>query len=128
MKKFIGVDIGGTYSRFGVVNSDGKIERMIKIHSGGEESLTPQTIASAIFKLMKGECISGVGVGVPGVVLPNGKITLTTNLKQLEGIGLKEYLENILLCLPPLRTISSHFEIENEIVVSCIIMILNNHL
>ena len=96
MKKFIGVDIGGTYSRFGVVNSDGKIERMIKIHSGGGESLTPQTIASAIFKLMKGECISGVGVGVPGVVLPNGKITLTTNLKQLEGIGLKEYLENIL--------------------------------
>lgn len=96
MKKYIGVDIGGTYSRFGVVTPDGEIERMIKIPSGGENSLTPQTLASTILQLIKDRSVSGVGIGVPGVVLPNGEITLTTNLEQLEGIELKGYLEQIL--------------------------------
>lgn len=96
MKKYIGVDVGGTNYRIGIVTEDGTIRRMEKYSSKEGGGLTPESLANAIKAMMAEEVISGVGIGVPGVVLEDGRITLTTNLSQFEGISLKTYLQEAL--------------------------------
>lgn len=94
MEKFIGVDIGGTYSRFGIISEDGKLEQMTRVSSENANGLIPEWISDVILRLREEEKVSGVGVGIPGVVLPDGTVTLTTNIDSLEGFPLREYLQN----------------------------------
>lgn len=96
MKKYIGVDVGGTNYRIGLVDEHGVLERVVKKSSKAEGGVSPEILAASIREMMEKEEIGGVGVGVPGVVLEAGRITLTTNLQQLEGFSLRDYLQGAL--------------------------------
>lgn len=87
-KKYaIGIDIGGTNMRVGLVSEDGEIVRRIKEPTSDE-------ILGAIFKaldsLFSNE-IAGIGIGVAGLVdRAKGRVLSSPNLRIVEGIRLVE--------------------------------------
>lgn len=97
MRKFIGVDLGGTNIRAAVVQEDGQILCMKKTQS------RPERGAEAVMETMIGliesldgykEC-EGIGMGIPGPIdTVNGKIIVSTNLPKLIGFPIAEYIGN----------------------------------
>jgi len=94
MRLAIGIDIGGTKISGVLMNDKGKI---LKKHTELTEanrsrSEVLDSIAEVISKL-KVKGVKGVGVGSPGFVLPNGKITCIHNIPSLEGAFIIKELE-----------------------------------
>ena len=90
MRKFIGVDLGGTNIRAAVVQEDGKILCMKKSESHPERGAEPvmQTMIDLIETLDGYEECEGIGMGIPGPIdTVNGKIIVSTNLPKLIGFG-----------------------------------------
>jgi glucokinase len=112
-KLFIGVDLGGTSMRAGVVAKDGTLLALEKrkthpeLGAAGVTARLAETIERALTTAaVKPRSIGGIGVGVPGPVdTENGIIRLAPNLGQgwhnrplgdeLEQLlGLKVYVDN----------------------------------
>ena len=97
MRKFIGVDLGGTNIRAAVVQEDGKILCMKKAQSHPERGAEPvmQTMIDLIESLDGYEACEGIGMGIPGPIdTINGKIIVSTNLPKLIGFPIAEYIGN----------------------------------
>ena len=95
MRKFIGVDLGGTNIRAAVVQEDGKILCMKKSQSHPERGAEPvmQTMIDLIETLDGYEECEGIGMGIPGPIdTVNGKIIVSTNLPKLIGFPIAEYI------------------------------------
>lgn len=95
MKKyFIGVDLGGTFIKSGVVNSKGKILKEFKVESCSE--ISPKKVIQQIEKSVEylknnfSSKISGIGIGAPGVVR-NGKVFYPPNFKNWKIVDLKNH-------------------------------------
>ncbi len=97
MKKYIGVDLGGTNIRAAIVQEDGQILSMKKSESHpdrGAEAVM-ETMISLIESLEGFEECEGIGMGIPGPIdTINGKIIVSTNLPKLIGFPIAEYIEN----------------------------------
>lgn len=90
---FIGVDLGGTSVRAGLVDTFGKVHRVAisssHAHEGRERVLLAITdVISKVFD----KRVRGIGVGVPGHVA-QGKIVKLPNLSDLDGVNLQAWLE-----------------------------------
>ena len=97
MKKYIGVDLGGTNVRAAVVREDGEILCIKKCASRPERGAEAvmETIISLIESLEGYEECEGIGLGIPGPIdTANGKILISTNLPKLIGFPIAEYIEN----------------------------------
>lgn len=97
MKKYIGVDLGGTNIRAAVVQEDGTILCMKKAESHPERGAEPvmETMISLIESLDGYEDCEGIGMGIPGPIdTINGKIIVSTNLPKLIGFPIAEYIGN----------------------------------
>ncbi len=85
--KCIGVDVGGTSVKIGLFEASGELlhkwEVMTRKEEGGKYILD-DTAASILKKLeelhISIEEIAGVGLGIPGPVLPNGYVEVCVNL------------------------------------------------
>jgi glucokinase len=97
----IGVDIGGTNIKYGIVSSSGRILTCGIIPSGktsgknGILSNLRKGINSLLVSAKRSELkINSIGIGVPGTVdLPKGKIVgIPPNLPFLMGFSLRKYL------------------------------------
>lgn len=92
----IGIDIGGTYVRLGLIASDGKIISQIKEKVTDER--TPQGLVSQLVTLfhflpLNDVSILGVGVGIPGPVKPqSGYVYVLPNLR-IEPFDIAKALE-----------------------------------
>ncbi|MBE5762810.1 MAG: ROK family protein [Clostridiales bacterium] len=93
---FVGVDIGGTNTKIGIVSKLGRVVAMssFKTRSPREPQDFVKEIFANIEKLLHAndiqlENIEGIGVGVPGVVDNNGVVVNATNLKW-KDVELKE--------------------------------------
>lgn len=88
MKKYIGVDLGGTNIRAAVVDETGKILQMHKDVSEPEKGV--QHVLQKMIALIESlddyqDCV-GIGLGIPGPIdTINGKIIVSTNLPKLVG-------------------------------------------
>ncbi len=87
----LGIDVGGTTIKFGVVDNKGNIvktERFItKDHCANAENFI-ELIKSCSEKLVKEYAISGIGIGVPGQLSFDGKtIVNLTNIPTLNGLN-----------------------------------------
>lgn len=86
MKRYVGVDIGGTDIKFGIFTETGQI--MDKWHvstdiRGQGKNLWNQIIMEICVHTENGKDVKGIGVGVPGPVQKDGFVEVCVNL----GIG-----------------------------------------
>lgn len=97
-KYAIGVDLGGTNLRVGLVSGEGRIVKKTKVPSSGDvmESLRSAVAAYA------GEGVSGVGIGVAGLIdRENQRVISSPNIPYIDGksfrdldLGLPVVVEN----------------------------------
>lgn len=95
MNEYIGIDIGGTNIRIGVVDKNNKIvylkkERTLENVNNVDDLYNK--IKNMIKEIQNHDKCKAVGIGVPGAV-DNGKILTARNLEYLIGFPLKEKLE-----------------------------------
>lgn len=93
MKHYVGIDIGGTSIKYGLINSDGKIlhKDQIKTDNNGQEII--RCIQEVVNNYQLNNKISAVGVSVPGVVEETGFLTMAGAIQDFYGIHLKNILE-----------------------------------
>lgn len=97
MKYYIGVDLGGTNIRVGLVQEDGIILGMKKSPSYAQEGpeKVMRNMKDLINQLPQGYPISGIGIGVPGPVDPQtGTMALATNLPGFQWYPIGKELES----------------------------------
>ena len=105
--KCIGVDLGGTTTKFGLLDREGQVEDKWEIPTRKEDagSHILSDIAESILKKLKDkgidkEDIIGVGVGVPGPVGNDGKLTKCVNLGWFEPVYPEKTLSEMLGGIP----------------------------
>lgn len=96
----IGIDLGGTNLKAGLVSSDGKIHHRLSIKT--DKNADPQSIANQIFELIEKiiiagaglkpavDRVAGVGLGSPGLIDKKGEtILFSPNLPLWRNIPIK---------------------------------------
>ncbi|WP_412989266.1 ROK family protein [Pediococcus siamensis] len=93
MKNYIGLDIGGTSIKYGLVDEAGKIieKDRIRTSADGEEIL--RNIEMIVSQFKSETPITAIGVSAPGIVQRNGFMTTGGAIRDFYGINLKEEIE-----------------------------------
>lgn len=104
-KNVVGIDIGGTNTKIGIVSDKGEIieKRNIATWDFPEQHLFKEQIKTVITDMaLKNKIkiggiggISGIGIGAPNANMFTGSIESPPNLPWKEGINLKEGLDDI---------------------------------
>lgn len=92
MRNIIALDIGGTSSKYGVINADGQIlDRSQTVTAKG----LPGIITSIRHKLKEYEAyhIEGIAISVPGAVNEMGVVYGASAIPFVHGVNVKEYIE-----------------------------------
>lgn len=97
LKYVIAIDLGGTFIKSAIVDSNGKIHKTFKTDTFAKVSpkKVTQQIEKSIGTLNKGfkKDISGIGIGAPGVVF-DGKVHYPPNFKNWKIIDLKKHFSS----------------------------------
>ncbi len=93
MDKAVGIDLGGTFIKFGLVGQDGSILKQGRKESGGEKGRGEVLlrIEEAVREALSGTRpseIKGIGIGTPGLVDNEGTVFLAPNLPDWNNIPL----------------------------------------
>lgn len=97
MKKYLGVDLGGTNVRVAVVSEKGDILEELKRPSLADKG--PEIVLDNIIEMIGAlktskECL-GVGIGIPGPVdTERGCVTLATNISGFAGFPVVDYMKS----------------------------------
>ena len=96
-KKYLGIDIGGTTFKSGVIDSDNNIIFKNKIDSNPEntieESLTRiSSLIDEAISLYPEIC--SVGIGIPGVVTVDGILLIAPHFPNWKNISMLEFFQN----------------------------------
>lgn len=107
LHKVLGVDIGGHEVRVSLANLDGQILASTRRHSGPTGTRRPEQVLRTVKELAEGllaragsstDQLLAVGVGTPGVVSPDGVVTLAPQLDKWEGLNLRVAIEDLFSC------------------------------
>jgi beta-glucoside kinase len=75
VKVYLGIDIGGTFIKYGIVNSTGNILFKDKVPT---DRAKPEAVLNSIVEIInnqkKNYMISGVGLSIPGVITSKNKL------------------------------------------------------
>ncbi|MCS7180030.1 MAG: ROK family protein [bacterium] len=96
MKKVVGIDLGGTYVKAGLVNEKGEILKKEQFPTLGEKNdrnLVLAQIEKSIEFAFE-EDIDGIGIGTPGVVDDKGIVYEAPNLPGWDNLNLKKIFED----------------------------------
>lgn len=94
MKKFICLDIGGTYIKYGVLTEDMKFLTKGKVSTKKENTNILENISSIIKNCKRDHSISGIAISSAGIVdSDKGKIISATLIDGYSGLELKKELE-----------------------------------
>lgn len=99
-KCYLGIDVGGTVTKIGLVDEEGKVFDKVSFMTADFDSkpkLFGQLIKSASEILDKNierrKCVAGIGVGVPGLVnFEDGLIYTLTNIPGWKNVKMAEIL------------------------------------
>ena len=113
----VGVDLGGTTVKTGLVDSSGKIIVQSKLPARAEEN--PEAVVEQIKKSInevlphaQGKSIAGIGIGTPGLVQnPGGVVKSPPNFKGWDVVNLGAELE---------KTFSMKVEVDNDANVAAV--------
>ncbi len=95
MKKAIGIDIGGTYIKSGIVDETGRIIKSQQLPTLAEKKQR-DVVLSQIEKSIKflyDDDIEGIGIGTPGIVDDEGIVYESPNLPGWDNLNLKKIFE-----------------------------------
>lgn len=92
----IGIDIGGTSAKLGLVDPDGKVLARARVPTGRElpaEELVTR-LADAVVGQLEGHLAGGLGIAAPGMRREDGEgVINVTNLPRIDGYPLRERVE-----------------------------------
>jgi len=95
MNKAIGIDLGGTYIKYGLVDNKGSIIKkgMLPTNAeSGKRDIVIEQMSIAIKDVWE-DNIDGIGIGTPGIVDNNGVVYESPNLPDWHNLNLKEIFE-----------------------------------
>lgn len=97
MNYYVGIDIGGTYIKYGLVSESGELLKkdQIKTSISGERII--ESIEDIVSDYQKEVEVTAVGISVPGIVEEDGYLTTAGAIHDLYGVQLKGILEEQLL-------------------------------
>jgi glucokinase len=99
-KLTLGIDLGGTFIKFGLVSPEGEIVSKISLPTCADEGVNKvfQQIHQGVKEITANMDIKldGIGIGVPGLVSNKGEICDPPNLPGWGKVPIKEQLEKIL--------------------------------
>ena len=96
MKKIIAIDIGGTFIKSALLDSEGKIHKREETPTQANESkeVVLANLRSAFDKVYESD-VCGVGLGSPGCVDPEkGIVSAVDNIPCLSGLCLSDFLKD----------------------------------
>jgi len=97
IKTVVGLDLGGTFIKVGLVNEKGKIlkkEQLPTTREKGRKAVLSQ-MEKGIKIALKGERnVSGIGIGTPGLVDKKGKVFSAPNLPDWNNLPLKKIFQD----------------------------------
>ncbi|MCM8804131.1 MAG: ROK family protein [Candidatus Omnitrophica bacterium] len=95
MKRAIGIDLGGTYIKAGLVNENGEIlkkEQFPTLAEKNDRDIVLSQIEKSIIFAYEPD-IEGIGIGTPGVVDDQGIVYEAPNLPDWDNLNLKKIFE-----------------------------------
>lgn len=96
MKKILGVDIGGTNTKFGLVTSKGELLEKKKYPTAGliEKGSFIKGFIEALENELKKHDVNLVGIGIPGLISKDRRSTIkASNIPGLDGLKIIDILE-----------------------------------
>ena len=91
---YIGIDIGGTFIKYGVINEFGvSIEKASIATNHTKEILFADLVELVKTYQKKYPSIVGVGISAPGVILKDGTMQTAGSIQSLYGANIKELIE-----------------------------------
>ncbi|HEY1406643.1 MAG TPA: ROK family protein, partial [Spirochaetota bacterium] len=100
MSYCIGIDLGGTAIKAGLADSNGEIKDFFQVPTGVEANsadVVVENIKQCITKLIENNRdvkVSAIGIGVPGVALDNGNITIFANIRVFDNYPLASEIQS----------------------------------
>lgn len=95
MKYFVGIDIGGTTIKHGLVDENGTILQKGSVKTGIVGSEILENIRKIVEQYQEEQPITSIGVSAPGIVQQNGFMTTGGAIRDFYGINLKEEIEKL---------------------------------
>lgn len=95
MAKYVGIDIGGTSVKYGLVDANGQVSNKDSFKTNDDDKdalLSDLVVAVKKIQAIDSE-VAGIGVSMPGVVQENGFLTTSGAVKCFTEINLKDLLE-----------------------------------
>jgi beta-glucoside kinase len=93
---YLGVDIGGTFIKLGIVDSTGQVLKKDKFASANDMKEILASLKSYYSEQQQYFNISGVGISLPGVINQDGTMQTAGSLKSLIGLNVKEIAQDFL--------------------------------
>ncbi len=93
MKTIVGLDLGGTFIKVGLVSEKGKIlkkEQLPTLGEKGRKVVLSQMEKGISFALKGEKDILGIGIGTPGLVDKEGKIFSAPNLPDWDNLPIRK--------------------------------------
>lgn len=90
---FIGIDVGGTTIKYGVILKNGEIVKKGQLPTIHEKEGFLQSITALIKSLQQEAIVDGVGISAPGIIQKDGTMITAGSIKSLYGINLKQEIE-----------------------------------
>lgn len=99
-KLAIGVDLGATTVKTGVVSHDGKILYQSKLPAHGEQGpvAVVKQIEASVRDAMQhtnGQSVAGIGIGAPGVVNDRGIVQAPPNFARWDSVPLRDEMKKL---------------------------------
>ncbi|MFL2095617.1 ROK family protein [Marinilactibacillus psychrotolerans] len=92
---YIGIDIGGTNTKFGIINEQGLVLEKSMIPTKYDKLLFLESLTAIILKYKNSNSgIKGIGISAPGIIQKNGLLITAGAIKTLYGVNLKLEIES----------------------------------
>ncbi len=95
----IGVDLGGTSIKAGLIDASGKVADSYEIPTGVEANsakVVVENIKNVISRIAENNRkydIKAIGIGVPGIAMENGNITIFANIRVFDNYPIAKEME-----------------------------------
>ncbi|WP_440897620.1 ROK family protein [Amphibacillus sp. Q70] len=92
MRYYVGIDIGGTYIKYGLVDETGKLHDDNQIVTVTRRNEIIDRLVEIVINYQKNYQITGVGVSCPGIIRDDGYMMTGGSIMAFYGINLKKIL------------------------------------